>query len=41
MKYLQFHQQNFDVEQIACVFGVTRICEPKEIISGAFYKCGK
>jgi hypothetical protein len=33
MMCLQIHQQNFDVKQIACVFGVTLICEPQEIIS--------
>jgi hypothetical protein len=38
MMCLQFHQQNFDVKQIACVSSVMLIYEPKEIISGT-YKC--
>jgi len=35
---LQIHQQNFDVKQIACVLGVTLICEPQEIISAPSIK---
>lgn len=30
---LQIHKQNFEVKQIACVLGVTLICELKENIS--------
>jgi hypothetical protein len=33
MMCLEIHQQNLDVKQVACVLGVTLICEPQEIIS--------
>jgi hypothetical protein len=31
MMSLHIHKKNFDVKQIACLLGVTLICEPQEI----------
>jgi len=38
MQRLQFHQQDFDVQQAACSLRLLRVSEPKEIIYCTLFK---